>query len=156
MDADQKAFEQQERNVADGKKSQKEWLETKDDTAKIESDINKLITEQYAIGQRNLDLKLNTVIDLKTTANPLIVNYAASYQSLSNSLLIDNQDAANAVTLRLNHSVNSITIAGGNFRTFNDAWIEQIDLTGPSTNTQVTAQISPLTQISPYGQGVTN
>ena len=34
--------------------------------------------------------------------------------------------------------------------------IEQIDLTGPSTNTQVTAQISPLTQISPYGAGVTN
>ena len=81
------------------------------------------------------------MIDLKTTANPLIVNYAASYQSLSNSLLIDNQDAANAVTLRLNRSVNTITIAGGNFRTFNDAWIEQIDLTGPSTNTQVTAQI---------------
>ena len=93
------------------------------------------------ISARNLNLKLNTVIDLKTTANPLIVNYAASYQSLSNSLLIDNQDAANAVTLRLNRSVNTITIAGGNFRTFNDAWIEQIDLTGPSTNTQVTAQI---------------
>ena len=108
------------------------------------------------ISARNLNLKLNTVIDLKTTAAALIVNYAASYQSLSNSLLIDNQDAANAVTLRLNRSVNTITIAGGNFRTFNDAWIEQIDLTGPSTNTQVTAQISPLTQISPYGGGVTN
>jgi len=96
------------------------------------------------------------VIDLKTTAAPLIVNYAASYQSLSNALLIDNQDAANAVTLRLNRSVNAITIGPSNFRTFNDAWIEQIDLTGPSTNTQVTAQISPLTQISPYGAGVTN
>jgi hypothetical protein len=108
------------------------------------------------ISARNLDLKLNTVIDLKDTAAALIVNYPAQYQSLSNSLLIDNQDAANAVTLRLNRSINSVTIAGGNFRTFNDAWIEQIDLTGPSTNTQVTAQISPLTQISPYGQGVTN
>ena len=64
------------------------------------------------VSARNLNLKLNTVIDLKTTANPLIVNYAASYQSLSNSLLIDNQDAANAVTLRLNRSVNTITIAG--------------------------------------------
>jgi len=108
------------------------------------------------VSARNLNLKLNTVIDLKTTANPLIVNYAASYQSLSNSLLIDNQDAANPVTLRLNHSVNSITIPAGNQRIFNDAWIEQINLTGASTNTQVTAQISPLTQISPYGQGVTN
>jgi len=108
------------------------------------------------ISARNLDLKLNTVIDLKTTANPLIVNYAAAYQSLSNSLLIDNQDPANAVTVRLNRSVNAITIGGGNFRTFNDAWIEQVDCTGPSTNTQVTAQVSPLRQISPYGQGVTN
>ena len=108
------------------------------------------------VSARNLDLKLNTVIDLKTTAAALVVNYAASYQSLSNSLLIDNQDAANAVTVRLNRSVNAITIGPSNFRTFNDAWIEQIDLTGPSTNTQVTAQISPLHQISPYGQGVTN
>ena len=108
------------------------------------------------VSARNLDLKLNTVIDLKTTAAALVVNYAASYQSLSNSLMIDNQDAANAVTVRLNRSVNTITVSAGNFRTFNDAWIEQIDCTGASTNTQVTAQISPLTQISPYGQGVTN
>ena len=108
------------------------------------------------VSARNLDLKLNTVIDLKTTAAALVVNYAASYQSLSNSLMIDNQDAANAVTVRLNRSVNTITVSAGNFRTFNDAWIEQIDCTGASTNTQVTAQISSLTQISPYGQGVTN
>ena len=61
------------------------------------------------VSARNLDLKLNTVIDLKTTAAALVVNYAASYQSLSNSLMIDNQDAANAVTVRLNRSVNTIT-----------------------------------------------
>ena len=108
------------------------------------------------ISARNLNLKLNTVIDLKTTANPLIVNYPAQYQALSQSLLIDNQDAANAVTVRLNRSTNTVTIAGSNFRAFNDAWIEQIDLTGPSTNTQVTSQVAPLTQISPYGGGVTN
>ena len=108
------------------------------------------------VSARNLDLKLNTVIDLKTTAAALIVNYPAQYQSLSQSLLIDNQDAGNAVTVRLNRSTNTITIAASNFRAFNDAWIEQIDVTGPSTNTQVTAQISPLSQISPYGQGVTN
>jgi|TARA_R110002020_G_scaffold180050_3_gene373913 hypothetical protein len=108
------------------------------------------------VSARNLTLKLNTVIDLKTAAAALIVNYPASYQSLAQSILIDNQDAANPVTVRLNRSTNTITIAGGNFRAFNDAWIEQIDCTGLSTNTQVTAQISPLTQISPYGQGVTN
>ena len=108
------------------------------------------------VSARNLNLKLNTVIDLKTTAAELIVNYPAQYQSLSQSILIDNQDAANAVTVRFNRSTNSITIGGSNFRVFNDAWIEQINLTGPSTNTQVTSQISPLTQISPYGQGVTN
>ena len=100
------------------------------------------------VSARNLDLKLNTVIDLKTTAAALVVNYAASYQSLSNSLMIDNQDAANAVTVRLNRSVNTITVSAGNFRTFNDAWIEQIDCTGASTNTQVTSQISPLKQIT--------
>ena len=108
------------------------------------------------VSARNLNLKLNTVIDLKTTANPLIVNYPAQYQALSQSLLIDNQDAANAVTVRLNRSTNTVTIAGSNFRAFNDAWIEHIDLTGPSTNTQVTSQVAPLTQISPYGGGVTN
>ena len=108
------------------------------------------------VSARNLNLKLNTVIDLKTTAAALIVNYPAQYQSLSQSLIIDNQDAANAVTVRLNRSTNTITIGGGNFRAFNDAGLEQIDLTGPSTNTQVTAQIAPLRQISPYGGGVTN
>ena len=108
------------------------------------------------VSARNLSLKLNTVVDLKTAAAALIVNYPAQYQSLAQSILIDNQDAANAVTVRLNRSTNTITIAGGNFRAFNDAWIEQIDLTGPSTNTQVTSQVSPLRQISPYGQGVTN
>ena len=109
------------------------------------------------VSARNLNLKLNTVIDLKTTAAALVVNYAASYQSLSNSLLIDNQDAANAVTVVINNtSQNTISIAPGNFRAFNDAWIEQLNLVGLSTNTQVTSQISPLTQISVYGGGVTN
>jgi len=108
------------------------------------------------VSARNLSLKLNTVIDLKTTAAALIVNYPAAYQSLAQSILIDNQDAANPVTVRINRSTNTITIASSNFRAFNDAWIEQIDLTGASTDTQVTAQVSPLRQISPFGQGVTN
>ena len=108
------------------------------------------------VSAKSLLLKLNTVVDLKQTANPLIVKYPAQYQALSQSLLIDNQDAANNVTVRINRSTNTITVAGGNFRAFNDAWIEQIDLTGPSTNTQVTSQVSPLSQISTYGAGVTN
>jgi len=44
-------------------------------------------------------------------------------------------------------------------RALNDAWIEQLDLTGASTNTQVTAQVAPLRQVrglSQYETGVTN
>ena len=109
------------------------------------------------ISARNLSLQLNTVVQVKNTANPLIINFPAQYQSLSQSLLIDNQDAANPVTVMLNNTVqNTITIAAGNFRAFNDAWIEQVNLTGASTNTQVTAQIASLRDISPYGGGVTN
>ena len=93
----------------------------------------------------------------KNTANALTINFPAQFQSLAQSVLIDNQDAANPVTVMLNNtSQNTITIAGGQFRAFNDAWIEQLNLTGASTNTQVTSQISPLTQISVYGGGVTN
>jgi len=114
------------------------------------------LATQPLISARNLDLKLRTVVDLKTTAAQLIINYPAQHLGLSNSVMVDNQDAANAVTVRFNLQINSITIGGGNFRTFNDAWIEQINLTGPSTNTQITSQITPLTQISPYGGGVTN
>ena len=105
---------------------------------------------------KNLSLKLRTVVNLKTTAGQLVINYPALHQGLSNSVMVDNQDAANAVTVRFNLQINSVTIAGGNFRVFNDAWIEQINLTGPSTNTQVTSQVSPIQQVSPYGAGVTN
>ena len=105
---------------------------------------------------KNLSLKLRTVVDLKTTAGQLVINYPALHQGLSNSVMVDNQDAANAVTVRFNLQINSVTIAAGNFRVFNDAWIEQINLTGPSTNTQVTSQVSPIQQVSPYGAGVTN
>jgi len=93
---------------------------------------------QPLVSARNLSLKLRTVVDLKTTAAQLIINYPAQHQGLSNSVMVDNQDAANNVTVRFNLQINSVTIAAGNFRTFNDAWIEQINLTGP------------------YGAGVTN
>jgi len=111
---------------------------------------------QPLVSAKNLSLKLRTVVNLKTTAAQLVINYPALHQGLSNSVMIDNQDAANAVTVRFNLQINAVVIAGGNFRTFNDAWIEQINLTGPSTNTQITSQVSPIQQIAPYGQGVTN
>ena len=117
--------------------------------------VTGLVT-QPLVSARYLSLKLRTVVDLKTTAAQLIINYPAQHLGLSNSVMVDNQDAANAGTIRFNLQINSVTIAGGNFRTFNDAWIEQINLTGPSTNTQVTSQVSPIKQISPYGAGVTN
>ena len=114
------------------------------------------LATQPLISARNLSLKLRTVIDLKTTAAELIINYPAQHQALANSVLIDNQDAANPVTVRFNRQTNVTTIAAGNFRAYNDGWIEQINLTGTSTNTQVTSQVSPLWQISPYGGGVTD
>lgn len=114
------------------------------------------LATQPLISARNLNLKLKTIVNLKTTAAELIINYPALHQGLSNSVLIDNQDAANPVTIRFNRQVNVTTLAAGNFRTFNDAWIEQINLTGTSTNTQVTSQISPIKEIAPYGGGVTN
>ena len=107
------------------------------------------------ISAKNLDLKLRTVVNLKTTVNPLIINFPALQQALAQSMLIDNQDAANPCTVKINGQTNTITIAGGNFRIFNEAWIEQVDITGPSTNVQVTSQVSPLQQISVYGGGVT-
>ena len=105
---------------------------------------------------KNLSLKLRTVVNLKTTAAELIINYPALHQGLSNSVIIDNQDAANPVTIRFNRQVNVTTLAAGNFRTFNDAWIEQINLTGTSTNTQVTSQIAPRKEVAPFGGGITN
>ena len=109
------------------------------------------------ISARNLTLQLNTIVNTKNTAAQLIINYPAQFQSLAQSVLIDNQDAANPVTVVINNTnQNTITIAAGNFRAFNDAWIEQLNLTGASTNTQVTAQIAALTDIAPYGGGVTN
>lgn len=107
------------------------------------------------ISAKNLDLKLRTIVNLKTTAAPLIINYPAQQQALAQSILIDNQDAANPCTVKINGQTNTITIAGGNFRIFNEAWIEQLDITGASLNTQVTSQVSPLQQISVYGGGVT-
>jgi len=107
------------------------------------------------ISAKNLELKLRTVVNLKTTANPLIINYPALQQALAQSIMLDNQDAANPCTVKINGQTNTITIPGGGTRIFNEAWIEQVDITGASTNVQVTSQVSPLQQISVYGGGVT-
>ncbi len=117
------------------------------------------ISIQPNVSARNLNLKLNTVSNTKDSGNPLIINYPAQYLGLAQSVLIDNQDGANAVTVRINRTVNSITINSSQNRAFNDAWIEQLDLTGASTNTQVTAQVAPLRQVrglTKYQTGVTN
>ena len=106
------------------------------------------------VSARNLELKLNTVVNIKDTVNELIINYPAIYQSLAQSVLIDNRDGAQSVTVQINRQLNTITIGSGNFRAFNDAWIEQLNLTGLSTDTQITSQLSPLTQLG-IG-GVTN
>jgi len=107
------------------------------------------------ISAKNLELKLRTVVNLKTTANPLIINYPALQQALAQSIMLDNQDGANPCTVKINGQTNTITIPGGGTRIFNEAWIEQVDITGASTNVQVTSQVSPLQQISVYGGGVT-
>jgi len=107
------------------------------------------------ISAKNLELKLRTVVNLKTTVNPLIINYPALQQALAQSIMIDNQDGANPCTVKINGQTNTITIPGGGTRIFNEAWIEQVDITGVSTNVQVTSQVSPLQQISVYGGGVT-
>ena len=117
------------------------------------------ISIQPQISARNLTLKLNTVSNTKDSGNPLVINYPALYLGLAQSVLIDNQDATNPVTVRINRTVNTITINSSQNRAFNDAWIEQLDLTGASTNTQVTAQVAPLQQVrglSKYETGVTN
>ena len=117
------------------------------------------ISVQPQISARNLTLKLNTVSNIKDSGNPLVINYPALYLGLAQSVLIDNQDATNPVTVRINRGVNFLTINSSQNRAFNDAWIEQLDLTGASTNTQVTAQVAPLRQVrglSQYQTGVTN
>jgi len=83
----------------------------------------------------------------KTTANAQIINFPALFNGLASSVLIDNQDGANPVTVRLNRSTNVITIPASGFRSFNDSWIEQVDLTGASTDTQVTSQTVSLFQL---------
>jgi len=83
----------------------------------------------------------------KTAAAARIINFPAEFNGLANSVLIDNQDGGNAVTVRLNRGTLTIVIPSSGFRAFNDSWIEQLDLTGASTDVQVTAQVVSLSDL---------
>jgi len=109
------------------------------------------------LSARSLTLELTTVVNTKNTSNELIINFPAQYLGLAQSILIDNRDTVNSVTVRINRGVNSMTIGANDFRAFNDAWIEQLNLTGGSTDTEVTAQVATLQSIMPGAySGVTN
>lgn len=99
------------------------------------------ITLSPRISAKNENLISFTVVDLKTTSAEKIVNYPAQYLGVASSLMIDNQDATNSVTVRINRGVNTTTIPASSNRVFNDSWIEQVNVTGSSTDTQITAQV---------------
>jgi len=90
------------------------------------------------ISAKNDNLVGFQVSDIKP-AGTLIVNYPAEYLGLAQSLIVDNQDGGNAVTVRINRGITSITVPASQFRAFNDVWIEQIDLTGVATPVQISA-----------------
>jgi len=103
---------------------------------------------QNKVSAKKDDLVTQTVLSKKDSASALIINYPALFNGLASSVLIDNQDGANAVTVRINrNSAGTLTIPASGFRAFNDSFIEQIDLTGASTDTQVTAQVSTLGEL---------
>jgi len=103
---------------------------------------------QNKVSAKKDDLVTQTVISIKNSASALIVNFPALFNGLASSVLIDNQDGSNAVTVRINrNSAGTLTIPASGFRAFNDSFIEQIDLTGASTDTQVTAQVVTLKEL---------
>jgi len=105
--------------------------------------VTGLVLENKISAKRD-DLTTQTVTTIKSGSGALITNYAQQFNGLASSVLIDNQDGSNAVTVRINRGINSITIPASNFRAFNDSFIEQIDLTGASTDTQLSAQVVSL------------
>lgn len=99
------------------------------------------ITLGPRLSAKNESLVSFTVVDIKDSSAAKIVNYPSQYLAVAQSILVDNQDSTNAVTVRINRGVNTVTVPASGFRSFNDSWIEQIDTTGASTDTQITAQI---------------
>jgi len=84
---------------------------------------------------------------VKDSSADLIINFPARVSGLAQSVLVDNQDGTNTVTVKINRGFQTITVPASAFRAFNDTWIEQIDLTGASTDTQITADVVPREQI---------
>lgn len=106
------------------------------------------ITLRTPIGPK--DTRIPTffpISETKNSSSSKIINFLMSYQGLGQSILIDNQDSANPVTVRINGQVNTFVIPASNFRSIDNQWIEQIELTGASTNTIVTAQVVPREQV---------
>jgi len=99
------------------------------------------------ISAKSTNLLLTTVNDTKDSGATKIINFQAEYLGLAASVLIDNQDATNPVTIKINNNFNTITLSSSSFRAFNDAWIEQIELSGASTDCQVTAQVTPINRL---------
>lgn len=87
------------------------------------------------------------ISETKDSSASKIINFPMSYQGLGQSVLIDNQDAANSVTVKINGQVSTFIVPASNFRVVDNQWIEQIELSGASTNTIVTAQVVPREQI---------
>lgn len=103
---------------------------------------------QNTVSAKKQDLTSQTVLNRKTSATAVIINYPAQFNGLANSVLIDNQDGANSETVRINrNALGTITIPASSFRAFNDSFVEQIDLTGASTDTQVSAQVVSLKEL---------
>lgn len=96
------------------------------------------------VSAKSTNLQLYTTNDVKDSSATKIINFQAQYMALASSILVDNLDGSNACTVRLNNNFHTITIAASTFRAFNDSWIEQIEISGASTDCQVTAQVSPL------------
>jgi len=103
---------------------------------------------QNKVSAKKDDLTTQTIYLTKDSASALIINFPALFNGLASSVLIDNQDGANPVTVRINrNSAGSLTIPASGFRSFNDSFVEQIDLSGASTDTQVTAQVTSLSEL---------
>jgi hypothetical protein len=107
MELDEKAHKQQIQNVKDAEKAEKQWQDSKLKAEGIETSINALITEQYAITQRNLDLKLEGA-KISTVNNTAEVKNAR----LDNKLLLqkvklrERQNELDAANLALTMATN--------------------------------------------------
>lgn len=99
------------------------------------------------VSAKSTNLQTTTANDIKDSAATKIVNFPAEYMGLASSILIDNQDSSDSCTLRINNNLNTVTIASSSFRAFNDSWIEQVEITGASTNVQISAQVALLSTL---------